>query len=136
MKRLDEWAERLNEVIESNRNRPFKRGEFDCTRFAHLCLMAIYGQTPFDQYRQDHTTKEEAFAYLREIGCRNPWRLVDRHAQRIDLYCAKRGDLVGHRLFEAFSLGVCIGSSFVAPSDDGLEFIPIQNAVRAWSLDG
>lgn len=136
MMRLEGWEARLEEVITQHRKTPFAWGTFDCTRFTHICLLAIYGESPFDKYQQDQQTEEEAYEYLKSLRLASAWGLVGRHAKKIEPMFAQRGNIVGHTSGNGRSLGVCLGGVFAAPSDDGLVFLPMSEAKKAWSIDG
>lgn len=136
MIRQDGWEQRLEELVQANRNTPFAWGAFDCTRFVHTALLAIYGESPFDKYDQEHASEEQAYEYLKTLNLKSAWGLVGRHAKKVEPAFAQRGNIIGHVSGNGQSLGVCLGSIFAAPSDDGLVFLSMSEAKKAWSLDG
>ena len=128
--RLDGWEKLLNQHLETVGE--FQWGTNDCCMFAVGCVEAITGVDYGKPYR-GYKSKSGAARRLSDGGG------VDGIATNAlgepkNPKLAKRGDVVMFDIGFGDSLGLCLGSKIAAVSEQGLMFIPMSKAIKAWSV--
>jgi hypothetical protein len=126
--RLKNWERRLDEAIQATG--PFTWGSADCCMFAARVVHAITGHSYAAQFRY-----QDAFGagrILRRYGG------VEGIATRFlgpakEAGMASRGDVVLVRAPKAM-LAICAGHVIAAQGNDGVLFLPLSAAVKAWSV--
>lgn len=133
--RLPDWPERLAALVEARRHAPFQWGVHDCVLWAADAVLACTGQDPAAEWRGRYSTEAEAEAILG--GAAGLYGLVRQaEAARGTTQCpnaaAQRGDtaLVEHG--NTLMMGVVLGELIAVPGVDGLVFVPLAAARRAW----
>ena len=129
--RHEDWAERLADYIESKRHEPFKWGANDCALFAKGAVESILTE-PLG-IKTNYRSKSGAMRFLIDNEADNLWEFLDNHFQRISVTMVQRGDLVGHMTTD-HSVGVCLGSVYATPSDNGLVFADMSEVLAAWRV--
>ncbi len=134
MTRKTDWFNNLTALIEDRRNTPYRLGTNDCCTFAADAVLAMTGNDPAKDVRGTYSTPEQAEAIIESNG---------GHAGLLTKYlgeskgpnCARRGDLVTFITPNGTdSIGVCLGTTFACPGDDGLNIFDIQRAIRSWQV--
>lgn len=128
--RFEDWPERLFAFVDAARPKPFEWGTHDCMRFAIGAAQSMGADDPFGDLTW-HDARS-ALRLLEQLGGLEA--LLDSRLESIDPRLAQRGDwcLV---IFETDpAVGVCLGPDVAGPSRNGLEFIPIARARRAWKV--
>lgn len=129
------WEKRLVDFIEARRNMSFEWGVNDCCEFSKQAEITVSGQSSFSQYTNGYKDRKSAWLYLKKIGFNDVWELCDAHLPPIPVSLTQRGDLVGHKSGDGCSMGVCLGDKFAALGDNGLEFISMKQAIKAWRIE-
>lgn len=132
MKRED-WPERLAAFLEERRDRTFAFGEHDCALFAADWILEATGEDPLGELRG---TWQDEISALRVLKDRGPLSTIadELLSARIAPAFAQRGDVVLSEITGREGLGVCVGERFAAPSDVGVEFVPMSFALMAWKV--
>lgn len=131
--RHEDWPKRLAEYIEVKRSEPFKWGANDCALFARGAVESIHIDSPTKDLVLKYRSQKGAHKWLVDNESADLWDFIDKHFERIDARIAQRGDLIGHMTTDK-SLGVCLGDKFATPSDDGILFASLNDALTAWRV--
>ncbi len=129
--RLIDWPERLAEFVQSRRDTPFSWGGNDCCLFAADAVQAVTGTDPAADLRGTYAAALDAARLVEELGGIEAIAAA-RLGDEIPVLLARRGDVVAIDAGAGISLGVCIGAQAAVPAADGLAFLPIGQATRAW----
>lgn len=125
MTRLDDWPERLFEVIDEARHKPFKWGEWDCTTFAAACVEAMTGEDPMSEFRDRYEDEESGKEALKELGGGSLYSVLKRKfGKPVPVAFAQRGDLALAKTEQGPTVFVVLGEKMVGPGDEGLEAVP------------
>lgn len=138
--KLPNWESKLNDYIDSCRNRSFQWGKFDCVRFANGAFAAQYGMNVFPNFDYDdfESSCQVMMKFYKSIKIE---KAVDQYLTRKDIRSLQRGDLAlfnpkfsfgGHSV--GGSLGVCCGTMISGVGMNGLEFMPTSEAMIGWSV--
>ncbi|WP_160119625.1 DUF6950 family protein [Rhodovarius lipocyclicus] len=135
--RSQDWPERLAAFIDARRYTPFAWGTNDCAMLAADAVLELTGMDPAAQYRGAYATEDQADGMISAAGGLEA--LSDSLAAAAGLgSCmpafAQRGDLVLVEHGNIRALGVVTGDAVAVPGPDGLAFLPVRAAVRAWSV--
>ena len=146
MRRRGDWAERLNEYLESCRRQPFRWGHLDCVLFVCGAVHAMTGEHPLPQLCGAYQSKRGAAKTIQKFG-RNLEEAIEAECRRcgfteIAPALAQRGDIVlltgdatvlGPAEYGALGL---IGTSGlpVFINTQGLMEMPLAMARRAWRI--
>jgi hypothetical protein len=135
MNRVENWSEVLADFI-ANGDRPFCWGEWDCGLFAANCVLAMTGIDIAAEFRGRYKTARGAYRVMRgDIESVMVNRVAPKHnLAEIAPAMAKRGDLCVLDTPLGYALGVCVGTKVVCTGPDGLAYLPISSALRAWSI--
>jgi hypothetical protein len=128
--RLDGWEKRLDTIIQANE--PFTWGTNDCCMFAVRCVDAITSVDHGKKYRGYKTAVGAAKRLEKHGGVDGIATECLGEPKSVKL--AKRGDVIMIDSGDGYALGVCIGSKIAAVSKDGLTFIPMSQALKAWGV--
>lgn len=148
MLRFEDWPARLNRFIESRATRAFEWGTHDCSLFAADCVLELIGIDPAKEFRGKYST--EAGAYRALLTGTRAYETFDTAVDGIaaDIgfaevppLTAQRGDVV---LIDSLypptptgrpALGVVhLDGRIAAAGADGLVFLPLAAAKRAWRI--
>lgn len=128
--RLDDWEKRLNDHLENVG--AFKWGTNDCCMFAVKCVNVMTGVDHGKKFR-GYKTGLGAMKHLNEYGgVEGIATACLGEAKQPKL--AKRGDVVSLENDDAIALGICVGDKIAAIGKDGVVFVPMKNALKAWSI--
>lgn len=136
LKRLKDWPERLNTLIELNRFKEFKWGEHDCLLFAAKAIKATTGIDYTQEYIYSYSDKEEADQEILRLGAKDLKDFITNVLGKplSNPHLASRGDIVVVRLDYGIAAGVCIGARAATPSAKGLVFIHLAKWEMAWRV--
>jgi hypothetical protein len=133
--RLPDWPQRLAALVEARRDAPFAWGRHDCGLFAADAVLACTGTDPAAELRGTYATEAEAEAMLAPLGgLYGLMRAIEarRGTAMIPPALAQRGDTVMIPVGNELAVGVVLGAEVAVPGPDGLVFLPLADARRAW----
>lgn len=138
MRRREDWAMRLEYVIDSLQHAPFTRGVNDCALFACTCLMAMTDTDIASDFRGQYSTADEAYAMVKDKGHDS---LVSLARERVgNEYStpvkAKRGDMVAVPCPEGEALAIVdlSGEYAVTTGKDGLEYHAMDQWITGFAV--
>lgn len=129
--RLENWPKKLNEIIETARNKPFCWGENDCSLFVADCVDAITGSSHAKQYRGKYKTAKGAAGLLKKYG--GIEGLVDSKFDPMPRSFARRGDIALLNL-EGSPIGIVDVNRIIAVGEKGLMFLPMNKTIKVWRV--
>ncbi len=138
--RIEGWEEKLFNLIDEARTKPYVIGEHDCALFAIDVQLAITGEDFGTKVRGKYKTEKGSLRLMARLGRADP-RLLLRGAttamtgQNPTLAAkSKRGDPVlwvdGENVEH---LGICVGSEVALLTKDGLIFVPLSECTCGWN---
>lgn len=127
------WAIALQNQITQFNEKPFAWGTHDCFTFAADCVQAMTGEDKMAKYRGGYKTELGANKKLKRMGGVEA-AISSVLGEPIDPVFAKRGDVVYFNGLLGDTAGICVGSKIAAPATAGVGFIPMSQAVKAWSV--
>lgn len=136
MRRRHDWPERLSECISAARHRRFEWGAHDCCLFAADAVRDMTGVDPASDYRGRYADKAGAFRILEEVAGGGVESAAFRaFGDPLDgpLF-AQRGDVVLIETERGDALGVCVGAHVAFAGENGVAFVPLEQAVKAWRV--
>ncbi len=134
--RRPDWPERLAELLEVSRTKPFIWGQHDCVQFALSVLKAVdardWSQISHTPYRSARKAKR----VLQEMGFESAQELAQAvlGPAYTPLSEAKRGDLAAVPTPFGPALGVVVGAQVAAPGKSGLVLTPLTQALACWRI--
>lgn len=134
--RLPDWPERLAEIIAARRDVPFAWGVQDCITFAADVSLALTGRDLWAAHRGTYATEAEAERVVGPGGLETfvARLMAGAEAPEINVAEAQRGDWVMLTVGNMPLVGVVLDARVAAPGSDGLAFVPVRRAVRAWAI--
>jgi hypothetical protein len=134
MGRLVDWPTRLNDHIEEWRHKKFEWGKADCALFCLYAEKAICGSSRFDDFIGKYRSAAGSARALLKIGAGDLAASVGARLREIKVLEAQRGDvaLIDTPLGDALSL--VVGDKVAAMGKDGLIFLPLMAAKKAWKV--
>lgn len=134
MGRLVDWPDRLQAHIEEWRHKKFEWGKADCALFCLYAEKAICGSSRFDDFIGKYRSAAGSAKALLKIGGGDLAASVGARLVEIKPSKAQRGDvaLIDTPLGDALSL--VIGDKVAAMGQDGLIFLPLSAAKKAWKV--
>ena len=134
MGRLVDWPTRLNDHIEEWRHKKFEWGKADCALFCLYAEKAICGSSRFDDFIGKYRSAAGSARALLKIGAGDLAASVGARLREIKVLEAQRGDvaLIDTPLGDALSL--VVGDKVAAMGKDGLIFLPLMSAKKAWKV--
>lgn len=134
--RLPDWPERLSEIIDASRHKPFIWGEHDCCLFAMDCVEAMTGVDLAEPFR-GYKGKKQGFMVLKEHGGVKgiAESVADKFGiEEIDPAFAGRGDVCLFNIGQGDSLGIRAGEWIYAPGLEAIAAMRLSLAKRAWRI--
>jgi len=134
MGRLVDWPTRLNDHVEEWRHKKFEWGKADCALFCLYAEKAICGSSRFDDFIGKYRSAAGSARALLKIGAGDLAASVGARLREIKVLEAQRGDvaLIDTPLGDALSL--VVGDKVAAMGKDGLIFLPLMSAKKAWKV--
>jgi len=142
MSRREDWPERLHACIEAARGVPFGYGpgENHCCLFTMNAVLAMTDRDPMAWFRGKYKDERGAYVALRRFAggglaeaMARAW--AEQGWEEVPTGMAQRGDVVLHDTPDGEALGICIGATFVSVTKDGVTFLPMSGAQRAWKVE-
>lgn len=134
--RLDDWASKMNEVIDKARTTPFEWGVSDCALFAADCVKAMTGFDWAEPFRGRYKTPRGSLLALKKYGNGSLEKTMDASFERHSkIALTRRGDVVAMDNPAGVCLGICVGSIVAVRSEKGVEFFPVKQAIASWRVD-
>ena len=129
--RIHEWQIALEALLKTRWSAPFTWGQQDCCLFAADCVLAVTGSDPAEDVRGAYSTEAGAARLLRQHG--GAAKLAEeRLGEEIAPLFMQVGDVALVHVAERDMLAVCFGPHLLAPGPDGLVYVPLDHALRAW----
>jgi hypothetical protein len=134
MGRVVDWPDRLQAHIEEWRHKKFEWGKADCALFCLYAEKAICGSSRFDDFIGQYRSAAGSVKALLKIGGGDLAASVGSRLREIKPSEAQRGDvaLIDTPLGDALSL--VVGDRVAAMGKDGLIFLPLDAAKKAWKV--
>ena len=134
MGRVVDWPDRLQANIEEWRHKKFEWGKADCALFCLYAEKAICGSSRFDDFIGQYRSAAGSVKALLKIGGGDLAASVGARLREIKPSEAQRGDvaLIDTPLGDALSL--VVGDRVAAMGKDGLIFLPLDAAKKAWKV--
>lgn len=129
--RLENWPQKLAEVIEGARKRPFLWGEHDCSLFVADCVDAMTGSKHANQYRGKYKTAKGAAGILKKHG--GIEGLVDSKFDPMPRSFARRGDIALLEM-KGSPLGIVDVNRVACVGENGLHFLPMNKTIKVWRV--
>ena len=136
MKKKEDWEKHLNNFVQSNFDKPFVWGQWDCCLFSDACIKAMTGQSliPKELHWVD---KESALETIRDYGITliNSIRKAceQKNLEKIHPSFLQKGDLVIIQQ-ETQVCGIYDGSKTIGPSTDGISAISGNRIIEGWRI--
>lgn len=132
--RLQDWPERLAELVEARRTMAFAWGGNDCCLFAADAVLAMTGADPAAAFR-GYASEDEAARLIRD-GLEEvvAAALAEFGAGACHPAFVQRGDLALVLMGNQPTVTVVLGATVAGPGPDGLVFLPAGAVLRAWSI--
>jgi len=136
-RRIHNWPEKLNELIEARRARPFEWGANDCCLFACDVILELTGIDPAEDLRGKYSTELGAGRLLEKLdgveGIAAARCAAHGFTEWPNPAFAQRGDVVLRDTPEhGPTLGICVGSRVAFVGPEGLAFVAAGECRRAW----
>lgn len=134
MGRLVDWPTRLNDHIEEWRHKKFEWGKADCALFCLYAEKAICGSSRFDDFIGKYRSAAGSVKALLKIGGGDLAASVGARLAEIETSKAQRGDVALIDTPAGDALSLVIGDKVAAMGKDGLVFLPLSAAKKAWKV--
>ena len=137
MRRFDDWPKRLQAELDHAAGVPFEWGTNDCITFAARVVKAITGTDLMLPHQGAYSTAQGAWLVLKRLGYRDVEAAVGATlgAPLDSVFLAQRGDVV---VFDdadgRLGVGICVGEDIAVLALQGLAFLPVVRAKRAWRV--
>jgi hypothetical protein len=132
--KVEGFAERLSALLDERRDVPYAWGTNDCVTWAADVALAVSGADPLGDLRGTWTDEASAMAALEAQG--GLIQAMDKRFPRRSMpSLAQRGDLALVRLADgSLSLAAVEVLYVIAPSDEGLLYLPLEHARIVWEV--
>lgn len=128
--RLDNWESKLAEYLDNIG--PFQWGENDCCLFVSNAIELMRGDDVLKKYR-GYKTQLGAQKILKKVdGIEGLWTKI--LGEPVQYKLLKRGDVVLYPNKGDELVGLCVGSRFVALTQDGVIYLPMNLASKGWAV--
>lgn len=129
--RRRDWPERLHALIADRLRAPFAWGSQDCCLWVCDAIQAMTDHDPAADVRGSYRTERGALRLVKELG---GMRAIgaSRFGDEVPVLMAQVGDVGLVHTDGRDSLALCGGSHWLAAGEQGLERLPLAEAVAAW----
>ena len=121
--------QRIYQVIDSNLNRTFAWGEWDCCIFAMSCLCPDRLDVLVGQY----DTEEGAIAKIDELGGLDQ-AVTDFGGAEVNINYVQSGDLI--KIKGQPTLGIANAGNILCVTAEGMKSYQMKIAEKAWRFNG
>jgi hypothetical protein len=132
--RVSNWPDKLAEHVEAWRHKKFRWGRNDCALFCLNAEKALTGSTRFPEFINAYTSEKGSIAALEAAGFATMEDLVDARLEQIKPAMAGRGDVALISTPNGDALSLVIGNQLAAMGKEGLVFLPLSEAKKAWRV--
>ena len=134
-RRLPDWPQRLDALVQSKLAQPFAWGSHDCCTWPADVVQAITGEDPIASYRGRYATEDEAEAVLTDgLEAEVAKCMAAFGAPECPPRFAQRGDWALCRVGNELLGGAVVGSVVMVPGMARLYAVPMGRVVRAWAV--
>lgn len=134
MGRLVDWPDRLQAHIEEWRHKKFEWGKSDCGHFCLYAEKAICGASRFDDWIGQYSSQNGFARFLVKMGVGDLAASVGARLREINPSKAQRGDVALIDTPAGDALSLVVGDKVAAMGKDGLIFLPLNAAKKAWKV--
>ena len=134
MGRLVDWPDRLQAHIEEWRHKKFEWGKSDCGHFCLYAEKAMCGASRFDDWIGQYSSQNGFARFLVKMGGNDLAASVGARLREINPSKAQRGDVALIDTPDGSALSLVIGDKVAAMGKDGLIFLPLDAAKKAWKV--
>ena len=136
MKRLPDWEQRLADLVQKNRKRPYEPSRHDCLLWPAEVVKAVTGKDYGRGHRGKYKSMAGAYRYLRHtLGHDTAESYLDSLFDEKPVGFAQRGDLVmGSDGIPAVCVGAFALSVGQEGNTEGLVKVPRSDWVKAWRI--
>jgi len=139
MKKLPDWEIKYREFVFEHKDTPFVWGKWDCCMFSNALIKVMTGEDLIPKtlkWKDEITAKKAIKDYGKTIlGSITKAAKEKKGIKIIDKAYMTKGDLVVFKQ-ESQLVGICDGMSILSPSEDGIEVLQNDLAVKVWRIDG
>lgn len=132
MIRRHDWLERLQAFLADPINATFEWGRNDCVLFAARCVKELTDEDPLANVSLDWVDEASAGAALDAHGGLHAAIVTALGPPMENPLMAQRGDVALTEVGSQGFLAIHMGDRLVAPSRDGLVYIPTRCATHVW----
>lgn len=134
MGRVNNWPDKLAEHVEAWRHKKFRLGRYDCALFCLNAEKAITGSTRFPEFVNAYSSEKGSIEALAGAGFDSMESILDSRLEQIKLTMAQRGDVALISTPNGDALSLVLGNQLAAMGKDGLVFLPVSEAKKAWRI--
>jgi hypothetical protein len=137
MKKLPNWQTMFDSFIENN-DFPFEWGKNDCCKFSNAIIKQITGEDliPKELKWHDEESAMKAIAsYGGDLETSIEKACEAKGVGEIDKAFMTCGDLVVYKQNDSHLVGMCNGFGILTPTDDGINVVENEMALRVWRFD-
>ena len=133
--RVDNWPTKLSQLIESNRHRRFRWGQFDCCIWAAMCVDVIRDDTMVDRIKSEYSNKTEALEFLGRFGSTED-AITEYLGEPQHINMTSRGDVVviDYERDGYHAAGIFDGQDVIATGPKGLIRAPRDHIIKSWRV--
>lgn len=138
-RRFQDWPARLEQAVESWRDRVFAWGSADCACFVCHCIEATTGVDLFAEVRGRYDDPVSAVDAIRGVAGSEALTVEDAASfylgpPLVSPLLAQRGDVVSVSTAGGPALGICIGRDAVYAAPAGITTVGMPDWLRAWRV--
>lgn len=134
MGRLADWPTRLHDHIEEWRHKKFEWGKADCGHFCLYAEKAMCGSSRFEDWIGQYSSQKGFARFLVKMGVDDLAAGVGARLSEIEVIKAQRGDVTLIDTPDGDALSLVVGDKVAAMGKDGLIFLPVMSAKKAWKV--
>ena len=138
MKKNSEWQRHFNEFVESNMNKPFAWGKWDCCIFANACIKSMTGKDVIPKslkWKDEKTAMQSIEDYGKTLVKSVAKACKQAKLKEINKNFVSTGDLVVFQGDKTQITGVSDGFKIVAVTEDGFGFADHDKIIRVWRIN-
>ena len=139
MRKLEDWEIKYRSFVIKHKDTPFSWGTWDCCMFSNALIREITGEDLIPEIL-NWDDEETAIKSIKDYGKTMLGSISKAVKEKkginaINKSYMTRGDLV---VFKQKSqlVGICDGMNILSPSDEGIESLGNDLAVKVWRIDG
>lgn len=130
MNKVQNYLEKLNELIKASMEAPFSWGVMDCCVFAAKAVDAQYG-TEIEKDTHSYSTEIGANRFIKKHAT-SLETLIDTYLNPVEIGFAQRGDIVLFITDNGPTTGLMWLNGVWSTAPEGLRFFTDVNIIKAW----